>query len=159
MILDVVSLLWLVTRKLKNKFLVQLPHDSYLTGIPVWIINAHFSSFSSVSVFCLYQTLRVGRKREADETGFSLKLVYLEKSSYKRLGQKLKFNTLFFFLCHQIGLDVGWISFRVEVLSFLVRLAQRTRSDGDLWGADLSVACDKTVLLMFCSCFCNIRQG
>ena len=108
------------------------------------------SDFESTS-----NPVRIGKKREEGETGFSLKLVYLAKHSWKRFGQMLKLNMLSCFSVSSDWIIEHWLDFLQNWSSiFLARLAQRTRSNNDrtlsLGDADLSVACENSVL---CCCF------
>lgn len=65
----------------------------------------------SVSDFESTSNWGVGKKREEDEIGFSLKLVYLEKSSRKRFGQKSEFNLLSFFSILSDWIIECWLDF------------------------------------------------
>lgn len=71
----------------------------YLMGYPC-LFSLFFSvCLLSESYFESISNWGVGKKREEAETGFFLKLVYLEECSYKRFGLKLEFNLLSFFFC------------------------------------------------------------
>ena len=75
-----------------------------------------FSLFFSVcllpeSYFESISNWGVGKKREEAETGFFLKLVYLEECSYKRFGLKLEFNLLSFFSVLSDWIIGCWLDF------------------------------------------------
>lgn len=124
----------------------------YLFGLlmPIFLLSLQCLSFFCIKLW-EHLKLRVGKKREDNETIVTLKLVYLEKSSCKRFGQKLTFNMLSFF-----SVSSGWIIecwpvfFQSRSSIFLARLAPRTRSNNDLLPSladtDLSGACEKSVL-------------
>lgn len=97
-----------------------------------------FSLFSSVcllSEFYFESTSNwgVGKKRERAETGFFLKLVYLEERSYKRFGQKLEFNLLSFFSVLSDWTIGCWLDFfRNRRAIFLGEAGTENKADGGL---------------------------
>lgn len=138
----------------------------YLFGLSMPIFSLSLQCLSFVCIR-LWSTSNwgVGKKREEDEIGFSLKLVYLEKSSCKRFGQKSEFNLLSFFFCI-IRLDnwmLAWfLSEQTFYLSWLGWHREQGRTVTCFLHWEMLICCDlweDSALLMFWCCFCNIHLG
>ena len=118
----------------------------------------------SVSDFESTSNWGVGKKREEDEIEFSLKLVYLEKSSVKDLVRNQN-STCYPFFCI-IRLDNWMLAWFLSEQTFYVSWLGWHREQGHTvtcflhW--EMLICCDlweDSALLMFWCCFCNMHLG